>query len=257
MRTNRLTGIAVLAVLLAAIGAAIWIAIYRSTFDVISPREARDAAVATGRRTSDAIDCTRAKCVALTFDGGPSAPTPKLLDILKQRGVHVTFFLQGRGHIDRFPETVRRMVAEGHETANHTWTHADLTGATPAQIRAELDQVQDAIAGLTGRRPNLMRPPKGLTDRKVAKVSRSLGLAEVLWSVTAKDYATTNSELIVQRVLSQTRRDGIILLHERYKGTIPAVPKILDALKQRGYTIVTVSELIAPAKPEPGMVYRP
>jgi peptidoglycan/xylan/chitin deacetylase (PgdA/CDA1 family) len=257
MRRKHLTSIVVPVVLLAVIGAAIWIAIYKSTFDVISPREARDKAVETGQSASGAVDCSRAKCVALTFDGGPSAPTPKLLDILRQRGVHVTFFLQGKGHIDRYPATVRRMDADGHELANHTWTHADLTDVEPDQIRTELVRVQDTIAAITGRRPNLMRPPGGLTDRKIAKVSRSLGLAEVLWSVTAKDYATTNTKLIIQRVLSQTHPDGIILLHERYKGTIPAVPPILDALKRRGYTVVTVSELIAPAKPEPGMVYRP
>ncbi|GGZ73696.1 hypothetical protein GCM10010344_45850 [Streptomyces bluensis] len=86
---------------------------------------------------------------------------------------------------------------------------------------------------------------------------RRLGLAQVLWSVTAKDYATTDTTLITRRVLDQTRRDGIILLHERYKGTIPAVPDVIDTLRQRGYTFVTVSQLLAPATPEPGAVYRP
>ncbi len=102
-----------------------------------------------------------------------------------------------------------------------------------------------------------MRPPQGRTNEDVSQVSKELGLAQVLWSVTAKDYQTTDSKLITKRVLDQTERDGIILLHDIYKGTVPAVPGIIKQLKQRGYTIVTVSQLLSPAKPQPGMVYRP
>jgi peptidoglycan/xylan/chitin deacetylase (PgdA/CDA1 family) len=117
--------------------------------------------------------------------------------------------------------------------------------------------VQDEIAKLAGHKPVLMRPPQGRTDEKVSKVCRELGLAQVLWSVTAKDYLTTDSALIERRVLDRTERDGIILLRDLHKGTVPAVPAIIAGLKKRGYTIVTVSQLLAPAKTEPGMVYRP
>jgi peptidoglycan/xylan/chitin deacetylase (PgdA/CDA1 family) len=81
-------------------------------------------------------------------------------------------------------------------------------------------------------------------------------MSEVLWSVTAKDYKTNDSALITQRVLDQVDRDGIILLHDIYPGTVPAVPGIIDALKERGYTFVTVPQLLAPGKPQPGAVYR-
>ncbi|MFI6976125.1 polysaccharide deacetylase family protein [Streptomyces phaeochromogenes] len=226
---------------------------------VKAPHDAREAAEESGARQSggDSPDCTVAKCVALTFDGGPSEPTPKLLDILKEKKVHATFFLQGKGHTDTYPDTVLRMSREGHETANHTWSHKVLTELSAEEIEAEMKPVQDDVRSITGRAPVLMRPPQGRTGDDVSAVMRKLGLAQVLWSVTAKDYATTDTALITRRVLDQTRRDGIILLHDRYKGTVPAVPGIIDSLRRRGYTIVTVSQLLAPASPEPGTIYRP
>ncbi|MER6092079.1 polysaccharide deacetylase family protein [Streptomyces bluensis] len=226
---------------------------------MLSPRDARDAALASpeARKSSTGPDCDAVKCVALTFDGGPSKPTPELLDILLEKKVSATFFLQGKGHTDTYPRTVLRMAGEGHEIANHTWSHKTLTELNAEEVEAEMKPVQDDIRRITGRAPTLMRPPRGRTDDDVSAVMRRLGLAQVLWSVTAKDYATTDTTLITRRVLDQTRRDGIILLHERYKGTIPAVPDVIDTLRQRGYTFVTVSQLLAPATPEPGAVYRP
>ncbi|MGW1892569.1 polysaccharide deacetylase family protein [Streptomyces sp. NPDC002004] len=223
---------------------------------VTSPADARNKA-AVGNKHGSPIDCTTAKCVALTFDGGPSAPTPKLLDILKKEKVHATFFLQGKGHTAKYPETVRRMAREGHEIANHTWSHKDLTKLSPDEIRAEIKPVQDDIRKATGKAPTLMRPPGGSTNDDVSKVMKGLGLSQILWSVTAKDFATTDTALIKKRVLDQTKRDGIILLHERYAGTIPAVPEIISALRRQGYTFVTVPQLMSPAHPQPGKVYRP
>lgn len=157
--------------------------------------------------------------IALTFDAGPSENSARLLDILKEKQVPATFFLLGAGH-------------------------------------EELQRPDDEIERLTGRRPTLMRPPQGRTNETVHEISRELGLAEVLWSVTAKDYTTTDSALIQRRVLAQADRDGIILLHDIYDGTVPAVPGIIDALKERGYVFVTVPQLLAPGEAQPGRVYR-
>lgn len=234
-----------------------------ASFDTTSPRSAREQA-ATAAKNGEArgipvgaVDCRRAKCVALTFDAGPSENTARLLDILKKERVHATFFMLGRNHVMKYPDLVRRIDAEGHELANHTWTHRILTTIEPAEARKELSLTQDAIQKITGKRPLLMRPPQGRTDEEVSKTSKDLGLAQVLWSVTAKDYQTTDPALIESRVLDRTEPDGIILLHDIYRGTVPAVPGIIAGLKRRGYTVVTVSELLAPAKPEPGIVYRP
>ncbi|MFI1441629.1 polysaccharide deacetylase family protein [Streptomyces fructofermentans] len=223
---------------------------------VTSPAAARDRAT-DAKHHGHPVDCAKAKCVALTFDGGPSAPTPKLLDVLKRENVHATFFLQGKGHSAKYPQTIRRMAAEQHEIGNHTWSHQDLTKLDAKQIRAEIQPVQNDIEEATGKAPTLMRPPHGTTNDDVSKTLKHLGLSQILWSVTAKDFATTDTALIKRRVLEQTRRDGIILLHERYAGTIPAVPGIIKDLRRQGYTFVTVPQLMSPATPQPGQVYRP
>ncbi|MEU1277339.1 polysaccharide deacetylase family protein [Streptomyces sp. NPDC005805] len=204
-----------------------------------------------------AVDCEKAKCIALTFDAGPGKDTPALLDHLKKEKVPATFFLLGKNHVLKYPDTVRRLAAEGHEVANHTWTHKRLDRLDRDGIREELGRTQDAIAEITGEKPTLMRPPQGRTNDDVTAVSKELGLSQVLWSATAKDYSTTDSALIEKRILDQAGRDGIILLHDIYDGTVPAVPGIVSELKKRGYTFVTVPELLHPASPVPGTVYRP
>lgn len=251
-----------------------------SSYDATAPADARADAPAADVKAKDArlaaakdgkngqgshdgsaagseVDCRKAKCVALTFDAGPSENTNRLLDILKKEKVHATFFMLGKNHVAERPAEVKRIDREGHELANHTWSHQILTDISPSEVKRELTRLQEAVHKITGKTPQLMRPPQGRTNDDVTKISKELGLAQVLWSVTAKDYQTNDSALITQRVLDQTERDGIILLHDIYKGTVPAVPGILKELKKRGYTIVTVSQLLSPAKPEPGKVYKP
>nr|WP_104789049.1 polysaccharide deacetylase family protein [Streptomyces sp. QL37]PPQ59693.1 deacetylase [Streptomyces sp. QL37] len=227
------------------------------SMETTAPGSARADAASDAKGSFGQADCRKAKCIALTFDAGPGKDTPRLLDILKEKKVPATFFLLGKNHVLEHPDTVRRIAAEGHEVANHTWSHEILTDKKPDEIRAELEKTQDAIAEITGRKPRLMRPPQGRTDDTVSRISKELGLSEILWSTTAKDYSTNDSALIRKRTLDQAGRDGIILLHDIYKGTVPAVPGIIDALLKDGYTFVTVPQLMAPAEPVPGTVYRP
>ncbi|WP_240437021.1 polysaccharide deacetylase family protein [Streptomyces sporangiiformans] len=201
------------------------------------------------------VDCRKAKCVALTFDAGPGLYTAHLLDILKAKRVNATFFLLGEQGVARYPQLVRRQAAEGHELANHSWSHPRLTEVSTAEVHRQLSLVQQRIKQLTGRTPSLMRPPQGSTDQRVSEISRSLGLAQILWTVTAKDYRDHDPDLIKQRVLAGAERNGIILLHDVYTGTVPAVPGIIDGLRERGLTPVTVSQLFAPTKPQPGRAY--
>ncbi|MDT0269750.1 polysaccharide deacetylase family protein [Streptomyces sp. DSM 44915] len=226
------------------------------SMSTVSAAEVRSKPSGDAVVPQDGPDCEELTCIALTFDSAPSEHTPELLEILRAEEVPVTFFLLGRNHIDTYPELVRQMVDEGHELANHTWTHRRLTEIDRDEIHEELARTQAAIAELTGVTPTLMRPPQGRTNDEVGEVSRELGLAQVLWTVTAKDYQTTDSDLIRGRVLEGADRDGIILLHDLYDGTVPAVPGIIEELKGEGYTFVTVSQLFAPGLPEPGRVYR-
>lgn len=227
------------------------------TMETTAPGSARDDAASDAKAPMGPVDCRKAKCIALTFDAGPAEDTPHLLDILKEKKVHATFFLLGKNHVKKHPETVRRLAAEGHEIANHTWSHKILTDRKPAEIRAELEKTQNAIADITGKKPRLMRPPQGRTDDTISGICKDLGLSQILWSATAKDYSTTDSALIKKRIVDQASKDGIILLHDIYKGTVPAVPGIIDTLKKQGYTFVTVPQLMAPAEPVPGTIYRP
>ncbi|WNF31398.1 polysaccharide deacetylase family protein [Streptomyces sp. C11-1] len=240
-----------------ALVAALTLTLSGCSMDTTAPGSARGEAAADAKGAFGPVDCREAKCIALTFDAGPGEDTPELLDILKEKKVHATFFLLGKHHVVKHPDTVRRIQDEGHEVANHTWTHKILTDHDPDEIRAELEKTQKAIERITGERPRLMRPPQGRTDDEVSKVSKELGLSQVLWSATAKDYSTNDSALIRKRILDQASKDGIILLHDIYKGTVPAVPGIIDALQKDGYTFVTVPELMAPAEPQPGTIYRP
>ncbi|NEB76341.1 polysaccharide deacetylase family protein [Streptomyces sp. SID14478] len=234
-------------------------------YDTTKPSAARKSPAAAdatsgGARSVGAfgtVDCRHAKCVALTFDAGPSANSPRLLDILKDKKVPATFFLLGRNHIAKHPDLVKRMAREGHELASHTWDHKILTDIGDAQIRDEFRRTDDAVEKLTGKRPTLMRPPQGRTNDHVGALAKKEGLAQILWDVTCKDYTTDDSALIQKRAVAQTRRDSIILLHDIYKGTVPAVPGIIDALKQKGFVFVTVPQLLAPGKAEPGKVYKP
>ncbi|RAJ47202.1 peptidoglycan/xylan/chitin deacetylase (PgdA/CDA1 family) [Kitasatospora sp. SolWspMP-SS2h] len=248
-RFHLLLGVAVLAV-----AALVTVAVIRSFAMVtVSPGQARKQA--KGAPVAGQADCAREKCIALTFDGSPGEPTGKVMDLLAEYRAPATFFLEGRD-LHSHPDVVRRIAAEGHEIGDHTWTHPRLTEVSDAQVRDELGRTADAIEELTGRRPTLMRPPEGRTDDRVSAISRELGMAQVLWTVTAQDYATDDTALITRRVLDGAARDGIVLLHPLHAGTVPALPAVLKSLSDQGYTFVTVDQLLAPGTARPGTVYR-
>jgi len=238
-------------------------------YDATAPDDARErpsaagsAAFATGPH-GHPVDCRTAKCVALTFDAGPSVRTPQILHILGAYHVHATFFTLGKNHVLKHPEMVRQMVADGDEVETLTWSHQILTKISSAAIRREITRGQDAVEKVTGVRPMLLRPPQGRTSDRVTAICRQLGVAEVEWSADGADYKTTDPALITQRILRKTRPDGIILLHDLvdptgvgYNGTITAIPDIISALQAKGYTFVTVTQLLAPGSPQPGKVYK-
>jgi peptidoglycan/xylan/chitin deacetylase (PgdA/CDA1 family) len=238
-------------------------------YDATTPAAARknvqanaaDAAFAPG--PDGPVDCRRVKCVALTFDAGPSVRTPQILAILSKYHVHATFFTLGRNHVMVHPEMVRQMAAQGHEIETLTWSHRILTKISKDEVRKEITEGRDAVEKVTGVRPTLLRPPQGRTSPTVTAIAKELGMAEVVWSANGADYKTTDSRLIAERILQQTGPDGIILLHDLvdptnvgYNGTVAAVEPIITALQARGYTFVTVSQLLAPGKPVPGKVYK-
>ncbi|GBC98430.1 Peptidoglycan-N-acetylglucosamine deacetylase [bacterium HR17] len=190
------------------------------------------------------------KVVALTFDDGPHPIfTPQILDILKGYGVRATFFLIGE-RAERYPELARRIVAEGHEIGNHTYSHpADLPRRDWEAIRQEIAKGAEAIERVTGVRPKLFRPPRGYLNYRVHTAAQLEGLTVVLWTVSADHHDAPTPEAMAQRVLKAVHPGAIILMHDgrvpiRWKD-VKALPLILDRLRRCGYRFVTVSELLS------------
>ena len=184
--------------------------------------------------------------IAMTFDDGPSAQlTPRLLDVLKERGIKATFFVVGQ-NVAEYPDIVRRMANEGHEIANHSWSHPALTKLGAEGVRKQIENTNDAIAKVTGKRPVLMRPPYGATSSLLNKrLSEQYGLKVILWSVDPLDWRYRNSNRVYNSIVQNTHPGSIILTHDIHATTVAAMPATLDALLAKGFKFVTVSDLIA------------
>lgn len=203
--------------------------------------------------TTRKIDCKRAKCVALTFDDGPGKYTGKLLDMLSKHRVRATFFLVGEMVEENGRHTLPRMVADGHELGNHTWSHAQLTALSTDGVRRELQRTQDLVERLTGVRMRVMRPPYGSTDGRVAAETRHEKLAQILWNVDTLDWRDRVRSIVAKRACD-AKPGSIVLMHDIHSSTVDAVPHILDTLLDKGYTFVTISELYG-STPAPGRKY--
>ncbi|SFT21814.1 polysaccharide deacetylase family protein [Paenibacillus sp. BC26] len=190
------------------------------------------------------------KKIALTFDDGPYPEmTNDILDLLKLYNAKATFFVLGY-RVKQFPELIKREIAEGHEVANHTYSHAFLTkGTALATIQNEIKQTEDSLIELTGKKPHLFRPPGGFYSDQTIQVARKLGYTTVLWSwhQDTADWRSPGVNYIVRKVLKNARNGDIVLLHDYIPGsihTVKALRIILPELARRGFTFVTVSELI-------------
>jgi peptidoglycan/xylan/chitin deacetylase (PgdA/CDA1 family) len=189
--------------------------------------------------------------IAITFDDGPDPKlTPRLLDLLKQRGIHATFFLVGQ-NVAAYPEVVSRMVAEGHEVANHSWSHPLFTQMSKEKVESQLQRTHDAIIKACGVTPLLYRPPYGAVSiSQRAWIEKTFGYTAILWDVDPQDWKLPRrSQKVYDRIHSQTRSGSIILCHDIHETTVAAMPATLDDLLARGYRFATVTQLIAFATP--------
>jgi peptidoglycan/xylan/chitin deacetylase (PgdA/CDA1 family) len=190
------------------------------------------------------------KEIALTFDDGPYPfYTPLLLhQLAMEEQTPATFFLVGRT-VQEYPQLVERILAAGGEVGNHTFNHYSLTGLSDEEIADQIADCGALLSQYTGSALTLFRPPHGRYDARVVEIARRLGYRTILWSDAPDDAPKDNSEVpvpvIVQRVLTQAKPGGIILLHSGQYNTIEAIPQIVDTLHAEGYTFVTVSQLLA------------
>lgn len=188
--------------------------------------------------------------VALTFDDGPHPEfTPKLLDILRDSGVRATFYVVGR-NVEAYPEIARRIVSEGHEIANHSWSHPSLTSLDGRSLRQEVEKANDAIVRATGRRPKSMRPPYGAINKRVRRaILRDQGLDMVFWSCDPLDWERPEAEVVRQRMVECVEPGDILLAHDIHPGSVEAIPGIIQDLDDKGYEFATVSELLQGRRP--------
>ncbi|WUH97384.1 polysaccharide deacetylase family protein [Spirillospora sp. NBC_00431] len=197
------------------------------------------------------IDCDRVSCVSLTFDDGPGPHTARLLDTLRAGGARATFFMLGE-NVHAHRDVVRRMAMEGHEVANHTWSHPDLTTLPPAEAREQIQRTQRAVKDASGVAPTLTRPPYGATDKQVGQ---AVGMPLILWSVDTLDWRYRSVGRGTRVGIKEPERGGIVLYHDIHKPSVDAIPKVVDGLKKRGFTLVTVSELFQGKPLQAGRTY--
>jgi peptidoglycan/xylan/chitin deacetylase (PgdA/CDA1 family) len=197
----------------------------------------------------------------MTFDDGPHAQnTPRLLDILKQRGIKATFFVVGQNAAE-YPDILKRIVAEGHELANHSYTHPILASLGEAALRDQLEKTHQAVLNATGVTMKVMRPPYGALSEPQRRWSNAnYGYRTILWDVDPLDWKYRDAARVESEILGHTKSGSIILSHDIHKSTVDAMPSTLDALTAKGFKFVTVSELIAldrPSAPKPSTTPKP
>lgn len=196
--------------------------------------------------------------VALTFDDGPHADwTPRILDTLKREQIKATFFIIGQnGQAD--PALVQRIVDEGHEIGNHTFTHPTLDEINAGLIRLELNATRMLIESLTGRTTKLFRPPyfgsEPSTPEKVEPtwIANELGYITVAAGVDSKDWSLPGAQAIVDKTIAgitnpeSKKRGQVVLLHDGggdRSQTVEALPSLIRDLRSRGYRFATISDL--------------
>jgi peptidoglycan/xylan/chitin deacetylase (PgdA/CDA1 family) len=188
------------------------------------------------------------RCVALTFDDGPDArSTPALLELLRETGAEAAFFCVGE-RVAANPELAARIVGQGHLLENHSYRHSNLTNFfSVTRLRAELEQTQEIIRQATGITPRWFRPPMGLSNPRVFRAARALGLTVLGWSARGLDTILADPERIVARIIRRLEPGAIILLHD---GGIPAarlittVKTLLDTVRAHGYEVVRLDRML-------------
>ncbi len=193
--------------------------------------------------------------VALTFDDGPHPRFSSIVsDIIARRGGRATFFCVGR-FVEKLPDLTRELAAAGHELGNHTFSHGmgtDLMFAS--QLAEELRRCQDAIANAAQVVPSYYRPTVGLRTPAVHAAARALGLRIVTWSMAARDGIRRFTAEKARRIAERVQPGDVLALHDGTltdrqgfrQPTVDNLPSLVDAIRDRGFSLVTLSELLAP-----------
>ena len=182
------------------------------------------------------------RIIALTFDDGPKKDAGRLLDVLKAKNVKASFFVVGK-QAQAFPAIVKRMADEGHEIGDHTFNHRDLEYLNEIEITQELFKTIALVRSITGRDTHFLRPPGGHEGTKLPNVVRRFGMTTVYWTSNCSGLEGTTRKRVLDYAVSSAKPGGIILLHNMELCTLQALPDIIDALRAKGYSFVTLSDL--------------
>lgn len=181
--------------------------------------------------------------VALTYDDGPSASaTPRILARLEEYGARATFFMVGK-QAERNMDIVKQMVELGCEVANHTYDHTLMTKVPPEELASQLARTNQVVSDASGISPILMRPCGGARSDAGMNVVGAISMPAVLWSIDTLDWKTRDAQNTINTVLDNVKDGDIILMHDLYDATAEASQTIIPELINRGYQLVTVSEL--------------
>ena len=191
---------------------------------------------------------TNKKVLYLTFDNGyENGFTAPILDVLRSKKVPAAFFVTGH-YVEREPELIKRMVDEGHIIGNHSWSHPDMTTMSDEQIRQELQKVKQAVTNITGKSVmSYLRPPRGIFNDRVLKVSRQEGYISVFWSLAYKDWEVDKQkgkQYAYQQIMRQIHPGSIMLIHSVSSDNAAALPDVIDAVRKMGYEFESLDELM-------------
>ena len=193
------------------------------------------------------------KVVALTFDDGPYSPyTEQILDVLKEKDIKATFFVLGY-NAERNIETIKRIVNEGHQLGNHSYSHLNFKKSSKEKISEEISTTNEILFKITGQKVKIMRPPLGAKNFDVVNAAQKLGLKTILWSAAGQDWANHGIDKTVEKTLKEFKDGGIILLHDGdsleskalREETIAVTTILIEKLITQGYKFLTIDELLA------------
>lgn len=219
-----------------ALGRSMYYSYLETKNTLFLPADAGDSARSEVRR-----QFSGEKQIALTFDDGPhSTYTSQLLDGLRERGVHATFFLLGE-NIDGKEGVIRQMKEDGHLIGNHGYTHVQMSKEKPENARSQIEETNLKIEAITGQRPEYLRPPFGAWNDEL---ECSTDMTVVLWSIDPLDWKLQNTKKVVRKIVKSAEPGDIILLHDVFPTSVQAALEVVDELKKKGYTFVTVDELL-------------
>lgn len=183
------------------------------------------------------------KAVALTFDDGPHPPQAlKILSILRKHKVKATFFVVGK-MAEKCPDIVRLQYEEGHEIANHTYNHFDLTKLPPDKVHQEWKKCNDVIESILGFKPDFCRPPGGNYNNETVEAADKEGLTPVLWTDDPGDYMDIDKSFLMDKFKAYMCNGAVIILHDGGKHTAEILSEMITYLKERGYAFQTMSEM--------------